>query len=129
MLLKRSIILLIVFFQLQAFAQEAEEKIPQTGPRQQMAAIIFAGLGGAVLGLSTLSFYGRPQDRLPNIGIGFALGIIAGTIIVTYKAATSPQEFYGADPVSQVSPNLYYDENPYAMTTLEAPTMTMSWTF
>src|SRR5580704_14870733 len=32
------------------------------GPRKQLATIIFAGLGGAILGLSTLSFYGRPQD-------------------------------------------------------------------
>src|ERR1043166_65024 len=65
------------------------------GPRRQIALIIFAGLGGAVLGLSTLSFYGRPQDKLSNIAIGAAVGIIVGTIYVTYKAATQPSEFYG----------------------------------
>ena len=66
------------------------------GPRRQIATIIFAGLGGAILGLSTLSFYGRPQDKLSNIAVGFAIGVIAGTAYVTYKAASSPGETFGA---------------------------------
>src|ERR1700712_1459226 len=84
-----------------AFAQtppppQAEEKTKSSnGPRKQLATIIFAGLGGAVLGLSTLSFYGRPQDNLRNIAIGAALGVVSGTILVTYKAATNPSELYG----------------------------------
>ena len=79
-----------------SFAQEnPEAKTAANGPRKQMATIIFAGLAGAVLGLSTLSFYGRPQDRLSNIAIGFAIGVIGGTIYVTYGAATKPREFYG----------------------------------
>jgi hypothetical protein len=65
------------------------------GPRKHMATILFCGLGGAILGLSTLSFYGRPQDNLNNITIGFAIGIIAGTTVVTYQAVTRPTEFYG----------------------------------
>lgn len=82
-----------------SFAQTAqgEEKTKTSGgPRKQLATIIFAGLGGAVLGLSTLSFYGRPQDNLSNIAVGFAVGVIAGTVIVTYRAATNPAEFYAA---------------------------------
>jgi hypothetical protein len=79
------------------FAQgQSEEKTKSSGPRKQLATIIFAGLGGAVLGLSTLSFYGRPQDNLSNIAVGFAVGVITGTVIVTYRAATNPAEFYGA---------------------------------
>ncbi len=70
-----------------------------SGPRRQLATILFAGLGGAVLGLSTLSFYGRPQDNLANIAIGFAGGVIIGTTYVTYKAATNPAEFYGTRPL------------------------------
>lgn len=65
------------------------------GPRRQLATIIYSGLGGAVLGLSTLSFYGRPQDKLSNIAVGFAVGVIVGTIAVTYNAATNPDDFYG----------------------------------
>jgi drug/metabolite transporter (DMT)-like permease len=68
-----------------------EEKKPTSGTRRQLATIIFAGLGGAVLGLSTLSFYGRPQDMLSNIAIGFAVGVIAGTVYVTYNTATKPR--------------------------------------
>ncbi|MCB0361124.1 MAG: hypothetical protein KDD35_00290 [Bdellovibrionales bacterium] len=64
------------------------------GPRKQMATIIFAGLAGAILGLSTLSFYGRPQDKLPNIGMGLAVGIISGTIYTTYLAATRPRTYF-----------------------------------
>jgi hypothetical protein len=63
--------------------------IKKSGPRRQLATILFAGLGGAILGLSTLSFYGRPQDNLGNIGLGFAVGVIGGTIYVTYKSATT----------------------------------------
>jgi hypothetical protein len=63
------------------------------GPRKQLATIVFSGLGGAVLGLSTLSFYSRPQEKLSNIGIGAAVGIIVGTVYTTYQAATRP---YGA---------------------------------
>lgn len=77
----------------QAFAQGQSYQQP-AGPKRQLATIIFAGLGGAVLGLSTLSFYGRPQDRLNNIAIGFAIGVISGTIYTTYQTATRPRSYY-----------------------------------
>jgi hypothetical protein len=84
-----------------AFAQNSSstDMGKRGGPRRQLATIIFAGLGGAVLGLSTLSFYGRPQDNLSNIAVGFAVGVITGTTYVTYKAATRPSEFYGHKPL------------------------------
>ena len=81
-----------------AFAQTAtseQRAKPSGGPRRQLATILFAGLGGAVLGLSTLSFYGRPQDKLANIAYGFAFGVIGGTAYVTYKAAAGTGDFYG----------------------------------
>lgn len=80
-----------------AFAQAPNNKapLPSSGPRRQLTNIVFAGLAGAVLGLSTLSFYGRPQDKLDNIAIGAAIGIIGGTIFTTYKAAAEPRDFYG----------------------------------
>jgi len=85
---KTLITLLIVCMVSPAFAQDATVK-KKSGPRRQLATILFAGLGGALLGLSTLSFYGRPQDNLGNIGLGFAVGVIGGTIYVTYKSATT----------------------------------------
>jgi hypothetical protein len=61
--------------------------------KQQLQTIVFAGLAGAILGLSTLSFYGRPQDKLSNIAVGFAFGIITGTVVATYQAAVSSKEY------------------------------------
>lgn len=94
---------LVVSFVVPALAQSTYDGAGQTtrsggGPRKQLATIIFAGLGGAILGLSTLSFYGRPQEKLNNIPIGFAAGVIAGTTYVTYRAATNPTEFYSVRP-------------------------------
>jgi hypothetical protein len=90
------VFVLVISFANPVRAQAVDESTAKSigGPRRQVALIIFAGLGGAILGLSTLSFYGRPQDKLSNIAIGFALGIIGGTIFVTYKAAAEPKEFY-----------------------------------
>lgn len=81
-----------------AMAQSPRTKgvTTSSGPRKQLATIIFSGLAGAILGLSTLSFYGRPQDHLSNMGVGLALGIIAGTTYTTWQAATRPREFYGS---------------------------------
>jgi hypothetical protein len=71
-----------------------EEKTELTGTRKQLATIVFSGLAGAILGLSTLSFYGRPQDHLSSIAVGAALGVIGGAIYTTYKTATKPYESY-----------------------------------
>lgn len=94
------------------------------GPRKQLATIIYAGLGGAILGLSTLSFYGRPQEKLSNIAIGFALGVIAGTTFVTYKAASNPSEFYGLRPLVEQEA----ERARLASRSLE-PQASWSWTF
>jgi hypothetical protein len=80
-----------------AFAAPKTDKAAQTsaqGPRRHLTTIVMAGLAGAILGLSTLSFYGRPQDRLSNIATGFAIGIVIGACYTTYKAAAEPKEFY-----------------------------------
>lgn len=82
-------------------ADEKANKSVSAGPRRHLANIIFAGLAGAVLGLSTLSFYGRPQDKLNNIAIGAAIGVIGGTLFSTYKAASEPRDFYGHEKFSE----------------------------
>jgi len=71
-----------------------------SGTRKQLATIVFAGLSGAILGLSTLSFYGRPQDHLSNIAVGFAFGVITGAVYTTYKAATRPYEAYDISAIT-----------------------------
>jgi len=76
--------------------QDKGNPVAGQGTRRHLTTIVFAGLAGAILGLSTLSFYGRPQDRLSNIAVGFAIGVISGTMYTTYKAATEPRDFYSA---------------------------------
>ncbi len=88
------LICLSLFFQSLPASAQADGANSARGPRKRINYIVVAGLGGAVLGLSTLSFYGRPQDKLANIAIGFAFGVIAGTIMTTYQAASDPKEFY-----------------------------------
>lgn len=107
----------VVFLSLQfvgttAYAQQGDVPNP-SGTRRQMATIVFSGLAGAILGLSTLSFYGRPQDRLSNIAVGFALGIMAGAVRVTYGATTNPEEFYGRDYGYYQPEDLIFSENQY----------------
>lgn len=97
-----------------AFAQGKSSAA--NGPRKHLTTIVFAGLAGAVLGLSTLSFYGRPQDRLNNIAIGAAFGIIGGTMFSTYKAAAEPREFYGL-------------ENPHDMRPRQTPALAYAFEF
>lgn len=89
--------LLLLFPSHSLLAQETQEEpgfVEKYGPRRQISTIVYMGLAGAVLGLSTLSFYGRPQDHLTNIPIGFGVGVIIGTVYMTYQAATNPDEFY-----------------------------------
>jgi hypothetical protein len=51
-----------------------------------------AGVGGAIIGLSTLSFYEQPSDHVANIWTGAAIGVIAGVIWVAYSSAASNSE-------------------------------------
>ncbi len=83
--------LVLTFMSSQSFAQNTSST--KSGPKKQLTMIFLTGLGGAVLGLSTLSFYGRPQDHLGNIAVGFAIGVVFGTIYVTYNTATKPKEY------------------------------------
>jgi hypothetical protein len=65
--------------------------------RRNIATVIFCGLGGAVLGLSTLSFYGDPQEHVNNITAGFIVGVLGGSIYVaadsTAKTSVANQEW------------------------------------
>ena len=87
-------LLIVLLISTQSFAQNNSTKT-SVGPKKQLTMIFLAGLGGAVLGLSTLSFHGRPQDHLGNIAIGFAVGVVFGTVYVTYNTATRPKEYLG----------------------------------
>lgn len=113
--------LIIVLSASSVWGQENAERVELSGTRKQLATIVFAGLAGAILGLSTLSFYGRPQENLSNIAFGFAFGIIGGTIFTTYKAATQPFDAY--DLSNQIT-------NPYMLPVHEqGPRLALNWNF
>jgi|GEM_PF-5092569 len=55
---------------------------------------IVGGLGaaGGILGLSTLSFYSKPESHLINILYGASIGIIAGVVVVAHSKASVAYE-------------------------------------
>lgn len=57
--------------------------------RRNVATVMFTGLAGAVLGLSTLSFYGEPQDHIGNIWTGLGIGVLAGSAYVFSRSTSS----------------------------------------
>lgn len=57
-----------------------------------LLTIAGAGAGGAILGLSTLSFVDKPSKHIPNIWTGAAIGIIAGVVFVGYNSAQRGSE-------------------------------------
>jgi hypothetical protein len=89
-----------VFAQKPAAGASAVQEKPN-GPKKQLATIVFAGIAGAILGLSTLSFYGRPQEKLSNIAVGFAIGVIGGAVYTTYKAASQPRNFMNGSQLEE----------------------------
>lgn len=72
-----------------AFAQE-DDIIKNT--QNDILLVGIAGAGGAILGLSTLSFYDQPSKHIANVWTGAAIGIIAGVIFVAYNSAQKGSE-------------------------------------
>jgi len=60
---------------------------PDLEPRQAIGGILMAGLVGGILGLSTLSFYDKPQDNIRNISLGAGVGMIAAALYLTYNVS------------------------------------------
>ncbi len=142
-----ALFILTLFHSKVVFAQDANGSASAdgqasglSGTRKQIAIIIFSGLAGGILGLSTLSFYGRPQDHLSNIALGFAVGIISGTIYTSYKAATRPYETFDTNSAS--TGDLWYQSVPFngdvsmaksraqlESNSVELPLFSYGWTF
>jgi hypothetical protein len=68
-----------------AVAQEVDDIVRNT--QNDIMLVGAAGAGGAVLGLSTLSFVDKPSKHISNIWTGAALGVIVGVIFVAYNSA------------------------------------------
>lgn len=55
--------------------------------KRKVATVLFASLGGGVLGLSTLSFYGDPEEHTNNITLGALVGFVAGVGYIIYDSS------------------------------------------
>ena len=92
------------------FAQQQTEGDFVKQSLSDAAMVGWAGLGGAVLGLSTLSFVDEPGDHLKNIYVGASIGIIVGVALVAYlqanKARNQYDEVGGSGATTLISPLL-----------------------
>jgi acylphosphatase len=79
-LLKTFLVCCFLLLSTKVHSQTLESSISSS--RRYFATIVLCGVGGAVLGLSTLSFYGEPQEHISNIWTGLIVGAVAGTVIV-----------------------------------------------
>lgn len=79
-----------------AFGQAGDDKdgglLPDS--KQDITVVVALAAGGAILGLSTLSFVERPKDHLKNIVVGGALGTIVGVGLVAYNQASKSKNLY-----------------------------------
>ncbi len=64
---------------------QMEVRSQSTNWRRSTAMVLFSGIGGGLLGLSTLSFYGDPKEHTGNITWGALLGLMAGAGYVAYE--------------------------------------------
>ncbi|MCX7978066.1 MAG: hypothetical protein N2578_03595 [Bdellovibrionaceae bacterium] len=69
--------------------------------RRATAVLLFGGVGGGILGLSTLSFYGNPQEHTQNITTGAVLGTVGAAAWLLYDAgdAANPPVTIRLDPL------------------------------
>jgi len=128
-LIRALVFVSVLVFLLPSAPAEAQATMSSTTSiRRNIATIIFCGVGGAVLGISTLSFYGDPQNHIENITTGFALGLIGGTAYVTSQVAdlskdqaeaVFPEKSLSLDPVKEIAQR---NHNP-------RPSLAWSWDF
>ena len=72
----------------QSFAQAQSNGLIEDSVKD-ITTVLVVGAGGAVLGLSTLSFTEEPKNHLRNILVGGALGVIIGVGIVAFNQANA----------------------------------------
>lgn len=94
---KRYTLIFVLIFLLTGRSLLAQDSVNSSAniydqTRDDFMIVAYAGAGGAVLGLSTLSFVDKPSDHLKNIVSGAAIGIIAGVLYVVYRQATDAKE-------------------------------------
>jgi hypothetical protein len=80
------VILLIVMGPL-AKAQDAGNSSAAIDTRGALGTILMSGLVGGIIGLSTLSFYDKPEKHIRNITWGAGIGMISAALFITFDVA------------------------------------------
>lgn len=94
-----------------SFPQRATAQDTTTTFKRSLATVLFSSLGGAVLGLSTLSFYKDAQKHTNNISIGAILGLAGGLTYVAYQGSESyVSDGYSGEFEKQSAP--FFNEAP-----------------
>lgn len=91
--MSRLILAFFLFFAaVPGFAQTDGENTLRAWKRDT-AIVLFSAVGGGILGLSTLSFYGQPQEHTSNVSLGALIGLTAGVSYILWENAQSPSTF------------------------------------
>lgn len=72
-----------------------------------ISIVLGAGLSGAILGLSTLSFVDEPSLHLKNIAVGGSIGVVVGVGIVMFSQASKSSSVIGSLKRSQINPDKF----------------------
>ncbi|MBI2604629.1 MAG: hypothetical protein HYW49_00980 [Deltaproteobacteria bacterium] len=62
------------------------------GPYDALGTVGISAGVGAILGLSTTSFYTNPTDHMRNVAVGVGVGVIVGVGVAAYMLAAGDQE-------------------------------------
>ncbi|MBP5296781.1 MAG: hypothetical protein J6Y94_05565 [Bacteriovoracaceae bacterium] len=103
-----SITLLWALVATAAWGQGPREETVWQDSKNDLKTVLYAGAGGMVLGLSTLSFAKRPSKKLRNITIGGALGVAAGVAFVIYSQAAKSRSALPQAELDSV-PSAYFN--------------------
>lgn len=95
-----------------AFGQDrADDDVLQESVRD-FKTVLFAGIGGAVLGISTLSFDSRPSENFKTVFfVGGALGIGAGVAVVLYQQAMKSRSTLPKAGLEDDAPSAYFNSH------------------
>jgi hypothetical protein len=120
-------LLLSLSFSSNSWAQASpEDVVKQT--QGDLLVVVGAGVGGAVLGLSTLSFYDTPSKNISNVWTGAALGIIAGVIFVAVSHAQKAQDDFTASKDFTTSDRFAWHSGHSQSTSFQTPINSTLWT-
>lgn len=111
-----------------AFAQDGGDEDVLKNTQNDLILVAGAGVGGAILGLSTLSFVDKPSKHISNIWTGAALGVIAGVIFVAYNSAQKgSEELQSSKDFNSFERVAWHDTNVQNLTSQRAQIGTEIW--